>query len=203
MRYLITQSLLSAWGYLFSCPEGQEEEARAAFMQTLNREATEPSDAMLNGRKFEDAVYLAAAKGCVPHCRWESGITAVAGIIAGAQVQVKAKREITVDGMDFLVYGILDALQAGVIYDVKFLNKSLGIVELAGKYLNSPQHPAYFYLIPEAYEFRYLVSDGQDLYIESYSREETPFIGKIISEFVQSMSEMNLLDTYAEKWKAL
>ena len=73
-------------------------------------------------------------------------------------------------GTCLLYTSILDALKAGTIYDVKYLNKSMGSAELAWKYLESAQHPAYFYIVPEAHEFKYLVSDGKDLYIEQYPR---------------------------------
>lgn len=206
-RYLITQSLLSAWAYVFDCFEGGEEDAMADFLATLNREKREPTDAMRNGIAFENAVYAAAkdAPAKVPPelSVWEPGIRQVAEIIKGAPVQVKAQKEITVDGMTFLVFGILDALKAGTIYDVKFVNKKFGGLELAGKYLGSAQHPAYFYIVPEAMEFKYIVSDGEDVYIETYRREDTKPIGEIISQFVASLRDMGLLDLYQEKWLAL
>ncbi len=199
--YLITQSLLSAWGYMFSCQEGYEEEAKASFLATLNREKSPPTQAMLDGIAFENEVYAVCnGENREPHKDWESGIQAVAGVFGIAMQQVTAMRPITVDGTQFLVYGILDGLRAGTIYDVKKLSKSMGSVDLAGKYLGSPQHSAYFYIVPEAHEFIYLVSDGKDLYIERYTPEETPFIGDIISQFIQSISAMGLLEAYKEKW---
>ena len=200
-RYLITQSLLSAWDYTFSCHEGSEDSAYEDFLRTLNREKGEPTEAMQNGIMFESAVYATTNGTFNPagHC-WESGIRKVAAILGNAPVQVKAQREITVDGMDFLVYGVLDALKAGTIYDVKFKNKGFGSLELAGSYLDSAQHPAYFYIVPEAFEFKYLVSDGTDIYVEPYRPEETRFIGDIISEFIQSLAGWGLLDLYKEKW---
>lgn len=203
-KYLITQSLLSAWSYMFDCPEGFEEDAKADFLLALDRQKKEPTQAMLNGLAFEDQVY-AQAHGLPrePHDQWEHGIRKVASIIGTAPVQVKSKREIEICGMTFLVYGILDALQAGVIYDVKFRNKSLASEDVYGKYLSSPQHPAYFYIVPEANEFRYLVSDGEDVYQEVYTRENTRFIGDIIKEFVASMESMGLLERYKQLWVAL
>lgn len=203
-KYLITQSLLSAWEYMFDCHEGCEEDAKADFLLTLERQKKPQTEAMLNGIAFENEVY-AHAHGLPrnPHDKWEPGIRKVAAIVGNAPVQVKAMRDIEVHGIPFLVYGILDALQAGVIYDVKFRNKSLGSDDIYGKYINSPQHPAYFYIVPEAVEFRYLVSDGEDVYQEVYTRENTRFIGDIISEFISSISSMGLLDTYKGHWKAL
>lgn len=221
-RYLVTQSLLSAWNYMFDCFEGYEDEAREEFMHALRREKGEQSEAMLKGIAFENLCYSIVdgtfrpgselSGPCNPNSGelmeyqvypfGYQGACKVAEFIKGAPVQVKAQREITVDGIDFLVYGILDALKAGTIYDVKFKNKSFGSLDLAGDYLNSPQHPAYFYIVPEASEFKYLVSDGFDIYIETYRREDTAFIGDIIREFIESVTSMGLLELYKEKWQA-
>lgn len=203
VRYLITQSLISAWNYCFDCYEGFEEDAREDLLRTLRREPSEQTEAMRNGLDFERAVYeTAAGKQRVPHEKWEPGIQAVASIIRGAQVQAKLSREIEVNGVTFLVYGILDALKAGTIYDVKFLNKSFQNADLYGKYLDSAQHPFYFYLVPEAMEFKYLVSDGSDLYVESYNQNDVRPAGEIIAEFANSIQSMGLWELYQEKWLA-
>ena len=154
-RYHMTQTLLASYAYMFNCAEGYEEEAQEQFLKTLNREKTEQTDAMRNGIMFENLCYD-IANGTyepvgVPAMYY--GACKVANIIKGAQIQVQVHRDITVNGVNFELCGILDALKAGVIYDVKFLNKSMGSAELAGKYLESPQHPAYLYMVQGAYEF--------------------------------------------------
>lgn len=203
MRYLITQSLLSSWLYQFSAPDEQWREAQDEFLATLRREQKEATPAMQNGLDFEAEVYkVVHGQSRNAHPTWESGIQAVATVLRGAQTQVKASRVLQLDGEEFLVYGILDALRAGVIYDVKFSNKAFGSTDLAGKYLESPQHPAYFWIVPEAYEFRYLVSDGVDLYVETYARADTPPIADIIREFAASIKYDNLWEIYTEHWKA-
>lgn len=222
-RYLITQSLLSAWSYTFDCFEGYEDDAKEDFLRVLRREKGEPTEAMQNGIDFENLVYSIAngtfepeykASGLVEpntgevmerfeYPKWYEGAKKVADIIAGAPIQVKASANIEVDGISFLLYGILDALKAGTIYDVKFLNSKMGSVDLYGKYLGSAQHPAYFYLIPEANDFKYLVSDGSELYIESYRREQCRFIGDIIHDFIASIKEMGLYELYKVHWVAL
>lgn len=203
-RFLITQSLLSAWAYQWDCNEGYEEEAREDFLRALRREPVEPSAAMLNGRAFEDMVYRAAEGKAIPtNARWRTGALAIADIIRGAQIQVRASREIEVGGMSFLVYGILDALKAGVIYDVKYMEKSLNSADVYGKYLDSAQHPAYFYIVPEAAEFRYLLSDGEDVYTETYRVEDTRPISEVIQQFIGSIrGQPELMDIYQEKWLA-
>ena len=202
MRFKITKTLLESWAYTFDCGEDCEEEAYADFLKTLNREKIETTEAMLNGRAFEDDVYRAANNDAnIRNPRWESGIEQVARIIRGAQIQVPAGRELELDGVTYWVYGILDALKAGTIYDVKFMNKSMASVDIYGKYLTCSQHPAYFYIVPEAREFQYLVSDGDSLYIETYRREDTPHIREYIRPFIKSITDMGLLDTYREKWR--
>ena len=202
-RFLITQSLLSSWNYMFTCYEDGQAEAYADFIRTLNREPSEPTEAMWNGIEFENEVYkVVMGVHRQHHLKWEQGIQTVAEIIKDATVQVRVQRDIAVCGINFLLYGVLDALSAGVIYDVKYLNKSFNSADLAGKYYNSAQHPAYLFMVPEAQRFEYLVSDGTDLYKEVYDRSITRPISEIITEFVQSLEAMNLIDLYKEKWLA-
>lgn len=202
-RYLITQSLLSSWNYAHNCWEGCEEDAMASFLSTLRREPAEVTEAMQNGIEFENAVY-AEASGQLrpPHPKWERGICEVAAFLKGAQFQVRVQREIQIAGMTFLVYGVLDALQAGIISDVKFKDKSFGSLELAGEYFDSPQHPFYFFMVPEARLFRYLVSDGTDLYIEQYTPDETSDAGDLIAEFVDFLNVTGHMETYKKYWAA-
>lgn len=197
----ITKTLLESWRYCFSCFEGYEEEAYADFLRTLRREPVEPNEAMLNGLTFEDRVYRAAAgKTIRSDAKWREGAMKLAEIIRGAQVQVPISKPIEVDGRTYLLKGVLDALKAGVIYDVKFLSKSIGSADIYGKWLNCTQHPAYFYLVPEAHEFQYLSSDGEDIYIETYQRDQTPFIGEIIHDFLEFLKTEGLTDVFMERW---
>ncbi len=203
-RCLITQTLLSAWNYMHDCYESSADTAYDDFLRTLNREPKDMTPEMQNGIDFENEVYRAAAgMNRFPHPKWEAGIQKAAAIIRSAPVQVKVQREMTLDdGMTFLVYGILDSLKAGTIYDVKFSNKGFASAELAGKYLGSAQHPAYLFMVPEAFQFTYLVSDGTDLYTETYTRSNTQPIQEIVKEFIDDLKALKLLDVYMEKWGA-
>lgn len=201
--YLITQSLLSSWEYLFSCYEDKCDEAYESFVKTLKREPTEQTDAQRKGTEFETEVYkVVRGEDRQPHPEWENGIKAVAELLNGCQVQVKEKAVLEVGENKFLLYGVLDALGAGVIKDVKFSTRSFGSTDLAGRYLESPQHPAYFRLVPEAYRFDYIVSDGEDVYVESYFRKNTPPIDGLINQFVVSIKDMGLWELYQKHWVA-
>ena len=74
-------------------------------------------------------------------------------------------------------------------------------LDLAGNYLDSAQHPFYFFLVPEAHDFLYLVSDGNDIYIERYTPDETRSAAEIISEFVSFLTASNLMDEYKTNWQ--
>ena len=100
--------------------------------------------------------------------------------------------------MDVVLYGRLDALKAGTIYDIKF---SKGYER--GKFYSSTQHPTYMLLIPEAQQFSYLVSNGMDVWTECYRRDETPDICPIISDFFDWLDAFGLMNVFKEHWKAL
>ena len=154
VRLKITQSLLSSWNYVYACHEGQEENAMEEFSRTLRKEPVAQSEAMQSGIEFEGEVYKAIAGAQrAPHQKWESGIEAVAQALQGAVAQVKLARDIEVAGQPYLLSGVIDALRAGVIYDVKFAVKSLassGSSYYPGKYLDSAQQSAYFRLVADA-----------------------------------------------------
>lgn len=202
-RYLITQSLLSSWAYLFDSRDEVKDTAVEDFMRTLRREKAEPTQAMLDGLAFEAEVYKeACGLRRSPHPAWDQGIRQIAPYVRGAQYQVRVSRDLTIGSMTFCCYGILDFLEAGIISDVKYKAKSLNSLDIAGAYLGSAQHPMYFYLVPGAVEFRYLVSDGVDLYKEVYHPGECRHIQEIITEFVKSITDMGLFQTYKERWLA-
>ena len=227
-RFLITHSLLSSW--LHAIKEDPYEDATterdnyAEFLDVLNRVQTPPTEAMNDGLEFEQLVTdIASGKfhpkweweedkngnliiepnsgepmGHYKYPRWYDSASKVADIVRGGQFQLKAKKYVTVNGIDFLVYGRLDVLNAGTIYDIKF-TKNYD----RGKYFGSTQHPMYFEIVPEASRFAYLISNGTDVWTETYTREETRSIYPAISDFTDWITAQGLFPIYAEKWEAL
>ena len=57
--------------------------------------------------------------------------------------------------------------------------------------------------MPEATCFKYLISNGTEVWTETYTREETPSIFPVISDFVDWLTATGLLELYKEKWLAL
>lgn len=195
-KYLLTQSLLSSWLYAldtsFDSPDKYTE-----FLATLRKEETPRSEAMQDGLDFEALVTRIIGGDMSTGHKWQQGAEAVAKELWGAVLQVRLSREITVDGMDFLLYGVLDALEAGEITDTKFSKRYE-----VGKYLDSVQHPTYFYICPNARRFTYTISNGEYVWHERYYREDTRPIESIIREFIGYLRTAGLMDTYTQHWRA-
>lgn len=198
-RYLITPSLLNSWGWIWNCEDSVREsdkdnisledkiyltrqKAMEDFIHALNRLPNEPNEYMKAGIEFEEECY--------------KGNTCISPIIEGGAYQIVGKKETKVNDMDFLMYGRLDVLKGGIIYDIKRIWKySLP------KYAKSYQHQFYFELFPNAYKFEYLAFDGNKLHREVYypSKDERE-IENVISCFIAWLKENNLLEVYKEKW---
>jgi hypothetical protein len=100
-------------------------------------------------------------------------------------------------GACFVVYGRLDHLKAGTIYDTKF-SKTYSV----GKYIDSAQHPSYFYICPEATKFTYLICDGSYVYRETYRPDEVEPIGYTISNFMKFLERYGLMPIFQENWRS-
>lgn len=221
-KYLVTHSLLSSWKYALKdnpyADVTTERDYFAEFQQALRREPSEPTEAMRNGIVFENLVtaildqerYFGyfemhdqdGIQGTFPaeieEHKWFSAAKQVAGLVRGAQLQFVAKSVFRIGAYDALLYGRLDALRGGHIFDIKF---SKGYDR--GKYIDSTQHPTYLKLIPEAVDFTYIISNGSDVWTETYRRDETPDILPVIGSFYDWLEAQGLFGTYRMHWLAL
>ena len=231
MKTRITKTLLDSWAYTFDCYEGGEEDAMNDFLKTLNREPIEENEAIANGKAFEGLCFRIAngekvyeeklAGELIPDAvaseiiepntgdpkiirsypKWYNGAKKIADIVKGGQWQVHVDTDLQIGDRTFWLHGFCDVVKAGVIYDIKFKAKSFGSLDLYGSYRGHSQHSAYLRCLPEAYEFVYLVSDGEDLYTEAYNRHTCRPIEEIISDFMNWLeSKPELLKIYEEKW---
>jgi hypothetical protein len=194
-RLLLTQSILSDFEWVF-----RKDDGCADFLRTLRREQKPQTSAMLDGIEFENAVMTIAHDQAVDGSHVDSWIACadeVARECYWGQFQVRLSRELIVDDVTFLCYGVLDCLRAGEIIDIKF-SKTYS----AGKYIDSPQHPMYFYLCPEARQFVYLVSDGEYVYREMYTPDITEPIELLVRQFMRWMKQRGLWDEYTALWAA-
>ena len=192
-RFLITQSLISAWQWGLKLEDGYDD-----FLSTLRREPIKPNKAMLDGQRFEN-ILNSTLNGVPidPAHEWYVPITDLTLTLWGAQQQVALSKDVTVDGINFVLYGRLDYLKAGIIYDTKF-SKTYRV----GKYLESPQHPMYFALVPEAREFQYKICDGTYVYTETYRPDEVEPIERTIKHFMGFLDKHNLVKTFCDNWQS-
>lgn len=191
-KYYITPTLLNSWQY--NIKNGTLED----FIKVLNKEEFEPSESILKGFEYEK--YMQE--------NFEETLN-------GAY-QVKVSKEYG----DYLLYGIVDCLKGGIIYDYKY-TKNYEV----GKFFNNHQTLMYLEMIPEAKKMVYLITDkfvkemplsaplnyeycGEyeykvgDVYREEYTKDMfSETIDSILHKFEQWLKQYNLFDLYTEKWK--
>lgn len=191
-KYYITPTLLNSWQY--NIKNGTLED----FIKVLNKEEFKPTESILKGFEYEK--YMQE--------NFEETLN-------GAY-QVKVSKE----HGDYLLYGIVDCLKGGIIYDYKY-TKHYEV----GKFFNNHQTLMYLEMIPEAKKMVYLITDkfvkemplsaplnyeycGEyeykvgDIYREEYTKDMFPeTIDSILHKFEEWLKQYNLFDLYAEKWK--
>ena len=188
----ITQSLLSAWEWSFKTDDGWDD-----FIAALNREKKQPTQAMLDGIRFENCLNnVLKGEPIYQDNEWYNVLVEMSCELQGAQQQVSLFQDCEVDGQPFLLHGVLDYLREGHIWDCKF-SKTYHL----NKYLTSPQTPMYLSLVPEARDFTYIISDGKYVYREKYPRDIVPPIEPTINQFMQYLKKHGLWEVYCEKWR--
>ena len=218
-KYKITATLLNSWQYIWDCTKNigdnddsdvcydekcddAQKVAIESFKKVLRREPIEDTEAMARGREYEASVY-----------RGEDDI--FSPIVKGGAYQVALSKDIVVQGLHIYLYGILDALKAGHIYDIKRVQRYTPT-----KYDTSHQHEMYFALVPyNGYnsEFTYLVKDGNDYedtkqtvsrvdfekthhHEKTYYREDCEDIEVVIAQFLNWLKANDLYGTYLNYW---
>ena len=183
--HLITASLLNAWKYLLE----NEYSTMDSFMDVLNKVSRETTETQQDGYDFED--------WCIEN--YEPTLN--------GQYQVKLSKEVTIYGVQFCLYGRLDCLKQGVVYDYKHTNKYE-----VGKFFGSYQTSMYLELVPEASKMVYIIGvdkpkyqmeDDGDIYNifeETYTRDECKPIEQVVKQFIDWLKTMGLWETYLKKW---
>lgn len=202
-RYLITPSLLNSWLYIghagdtvreaasdeVSLEDKRDEAEKRAeedFLRALRREKTPTTEAQQRGIDYEEATYR--------------GETDASPYVMGGQWQVVGTKELRCSGRRILLYGRLDCLNGGMIYDIKRVSRYS-----PGKYAWSAQHLAYLTLFPQAQGFAYLAYDGSKLHCEAYWQEGEKTQSEMtatIDGFLHYLEARELMDVFEENWKA-
>lgn len=192
-RYLITPTLLNNWAYLYG-DTGDYAKQLEGFKQMLLRVPTTPTQAMIDGNKFEDKVCSGLDKELSP-------------IVRGGVFQVPCKKEIYIKelNMYFLLYGRIDVCKCGHIYDIKHTR-----LYENPKFFNSYQHKIYLECVPEAQDFTYIGKDVAmeknegDYFEEKYLRKPhyTQDIKTGIINMIKFLKRNDLYDIFIEKRRA-
>ncbi|AWY06866.1 MAG: PD-(D/E)XK nuclease [Caudoviricetes sp.] len=196
--FWMTQSLLNSWTYYLNADDEHCDEAWASFLSTLRRERRDPTKAMQDGILFEDMVNRLVSGEPLEGefvAKWDAAARRFAAKCMGGQSQVPVTGELSVCGMDFVLYGICDYVKAGIIYDIKKVTRYE-----YGKYFHSPQHPMYLHLVPEAKRFEYLIFDGSNCHVEPYCRGDYQPIKQTITDFIRFLKDTDELEVYKAFW---
>lgn len=189
-KFYITPTLLNSWSYCIK--NGTLEE----FIKVLNKEEFEPSESIIKGYEFE-----AYMQGNYEETK------------NGAYQVVVSKEH-----GDYLLYGKVDCLKGGIIYDYKY-TKNYDV----GKFFNNHQTLMYLEMVPEASKMVYLITNKfdkieytennfqdfknveyevGDIFREEYTKDMFPeTIDSVLHKFETWLKQYNLFDLYAEKWK--
>ena len=188
----ITASLLNSWLYATDneAPEGSYER----FLATLERAKELKSKAMLEGTAFEEAINEYVTAGTLPEPPLAHTVRAMGDRLKGGQLQVRAEKILHIAGVDTFLVGIADCLKAGIISDIKRVQRYE-----YGKYQHSAQHPMYMELFPEALRFDYLIFDGSYSYMEQYRRGGLPSRGADNQRVLRLPSRCGIVGYLSEK----
>ena len=155
-KYYITPTLLNSWQY--NIKNGTLED----FVKVLNKEEFEPTESILKGFEYEK--YMQE--------NFEETLN-------GAY-QVKVSKEYG----DYLLYGIVDCLKGGIIYDYKYTQNYE-----VGKFFNNYQTLMYLEMVPEAKKMIYLITNKFDKEIIQ---------GKFIEPVIRICEECEKIDIPVE-----
>lgn len=200
MAYEITASLINSWQWFMDSDDDHDEDARSDFLKALNREWSEPNEAMQKGLDFESDVEkfcegtLNLAVTGDPD--YQKCIFDVAAYVKGGAWQMSLAEDVMINGIVFRIKGRLDVLKGAWIYDLKYS----GTFE-TGKYFNCPQSRFYMRLVPEVVGIKYLIADGSRVYTDEYLREDVEPVEPLIWDFHTWLGNYPKLKTiYIEKW---
>lgn len=191
--WLITPSLYSSWYYYRAI----ETKTQDDFINVLNKVKTEQNQRMLDGIRFEDDI-VANINGIAPQGTesYVNCVEEIAKLVKGSFFQVKCYKEAKIGGVNFLLYGRADAVCRQYIGDIKYVEK----YDL-GKYESSIQHLLYCYAL-EMNNFKYLISDGNDCFIEDYVRNDTLLFSRVSDMYDDIMYHAQFREPFMKNWKA-
>ena len=171
MALLITPTLMDSHDWLLKCPQSWKEKAYNDLSNTLNRAKWEPNEAVKQGIKFEKIVYKYANHPDRERLLSLMGASkyfiSVCNQLTGYYFHQKGKKIVTIDGVEYCIYGRYDAIRkAEKIIDLKTTKKFT-----KKNYLSKWQHRFYTY-VEKIKHFEYIVAEWNDVENNDYSIKE-------------------------------
>jgi len=206
---LMTATLLDSYQWVLDCPPSWSVRAEQDLRNKLRREDKfEPNEAVKRGMAFEDEIckklHLSREEFLLPYADSIKPIIAsFYDTCKGGEQQVKVTGNITVDGMDFFLFGYADVCFPHKTIDIK----TTGSYKDASKYISRAQHLIYMYC-REVYEFEYAVADFSGSILEEFhnipihsNKEDTTFRlkGRILN-FKKYLENNGLMDDYLNRF---
>lgn len=189
----VTKSLLDSWLYSYRKEDGYED-----FLRTLNREKSPPTQAMLDGTAYENMLNnVLNGEPIYMENEYYDVLIEMAYELQGSQQQVVLFKDVDINGQPTLLHGVLDYLIAGHIYDCKF-SKTYHLNKYLWEY--TAQTGMYLALVPEAFDFTYIITDGKYVYRERYPRDIVPPVEYTINQFYQFLKAHDLWGIFESKW---
>ena len=189
----VTKSLLDSWLYSYRKEDGYED-----FLRTLNREKTPPTQAMLDGTAYENMLNnVLNGEPIYMENEFYDVLIEMAYELQGSQQQVVLFKDVDINGQPTLLHGVLDYLRAGQIWDCKF-SKTYHLNKYLWEY--TTQTGMYLALVPEAFDFTYIITDGKYVYRERYPRDIVPPVEYQINQFYKFLKAHGLWGIFKEKW---
>ncbi len=207
MSILITQSLAGNIDFYKTANAEWKDRAYASLKNTLGRVWTGMSEPAQRGVDFENTIYnLLRAKKSLEEIGGSEYFQQIVKACEGGKFQEKIKFFLTIDDVEYCMYGKLDVLKPELIIDVKTTGKWNRWSE--EKYYKSLQHHMYCFgkKIPK-FEYHVAVFNDPDKKIQQYhiipydattwAEEETLLIKKVreMRDFLEGVDELN------ELWK--
>lgn len=204
MSKLITTSLFGSVKWFNTCPPSWKEKAFKDLTNMLSRIWIEPEKeniAAKRGIEFEKQIQSICEAGTVETVECSKEFRAVLRECDGGQFQKKVKRYISIDGVEYCLYGKVDVWFPDILKDLKTTGRFKG----RESFLGSMQHILYCY-VERKTKFRYVVSEFDEddgpisrNHMVDYEAPSLEDLERIIIEEIQKI--MQFLKGDEELWK--
>jgi len=202
MSLLIAPTLLDGYDWLMTAPESIKKGTNVTWKQdayqqltdTLTRAPFRPNKAIIKGMEFERMACNKSKVADIDSLNASANFKKVCKLIKGGAFQVKTKKFIQIDGVEYVLFNRLDVKFPMLIQDIKTTANYRG----AANYLSKWQHKFYT-LTDKIRDFQYIIAEWQgadvddftikDVHVIDYHAEDFEAIEKEITGHVKLFME--------------